>query len=92
VQAGLVVAGAAIAGLLALSLHTTDGRLLAVGLAVLAAGAMTKVVVESVHLSRLAVRLSLDASRRWVTLSGVHPDFVESVQRHVHDAPIDSRV
>ncbi|MDQ6724595.1 MAG: hypothetical protein M3066_00215 [Actinomycetota bacterium] len=28
------------------------------------------------------VGVSLDASRRWVTLTGVHPDFVRAVERH----------
>jgi hypothetical protein len=92
IQAGLVFAGAAVAGLLALFLRTTDGRLLALGLAVVAVGALVKVVRESVHLSRLAVRVFLDASRRWVTLSGVHPNFVESVQHDGHDSHIDSTV
>jgi hypothetical protein len=91
-QAALVCAGTAIAGLLALLLKSTDGRLLALGLAVVAGGALIKVIMQSVRLSRLAVRLSLDASRRWVTLSGVHPNFVESIQHDGHDSHIGSTV
>lgn len=91
-QAELVFAGAVIAGLLALLLRTTDGRLLALGLALVAGGALAKVIVESVRLSRLAVRVSLDASRRWVTLSGVHPNFAETVQHDDHHTHIDSTV
>ncbi len=91
-QAYLVLAGAAIAAVLALLLRTTDGRLLAIGLAVVAIGALIKGTVESVRLNRLFVRLSLDASHRWVTLSGVHPNFVDSVQHDGHDSHISSSV
>jgi hypothetical protein len=91
-HAGFVFAGAAIAALLALLLRTTDGRLLTLGLAVVAGGALIKVIMESVRLSRLAVRVSLDASRRWVTLSAVHPNFVDSVQHDGHNSHIDSTV
>ena len=37
--------------------------------------------VQSVRFSRATVRVGLDASRRWVTLSGVHQDFVAATQR-----------
>ncbi len=33
-----------------------------------------------------AVGVSLDGSRRWVTLSGVHPDFARAVERHEAEA------
>ncbi len=29
---------------------------------------------------RQSVGISLDGSRRWVTLSGMHPDFVQAVR------------
>lgn len=84
-QASLILAGAATGALLSLLLRSTDGRLLALGLAVVAVGALIKVIRESVRLNRLAVPLSLDASRRWVTLSKVHPHFVEAVEHDRHD-------
>jgi hypothetical protein len=36
-----------------------------------------------------AVRVDLDASRRWVTLSGVHPDFAQAVQNQAERDPLD---
>jgi hypothetical protein len=86
--AAAAVVGAGILALLSLSLRSTDGRLLAVGLGVIAGGALVRAVVASVHLNRLTVRLRLDASRRWVTLFGVHPDFVEAVQHEAHPSPL----
>jgi hypothetical protein len=38
-------------------------------------------VVLHAKVWRQTVRISLDASRRWVTLTGVHPDFVRAVDR-----------
>jgi hypothetical protein len=89
-QAGLVLVGALAGSLLSLFLRTTDGKLLAVGLACVAVAALVKVVVESSRLLRLTVPLDLDASRRWVTLSKVHPNFVEAVQRRDHESSIAS--
>jgi hypothetical protein len=91
-QAELILVGAAVGAVLAVFLRTTDGRLLAVGLAVIAVGALLKVIVATVQLHRLTVRLSLDASRRWVTLSGVHPNFVDAVEHDRHDSDIRSSI
>lgn len=49
---------------------------LALGGACLVAGAALHVMVR-----RQAIGVGLDASRRWVTLSGVHPDFVRAVEQ-----------
>jgi hypothetical protein len=49
----------------------------ALGLAALAA--TVKVIIEKRRLRYLIVRLELDGSRRWVTISGVHPDFARAV-------------
>ena len=51
------------------------GLLLVVGSALVTA-AVT--VVAEVRLGRASVGVSLDASRRWVTLDGVHPGFAEA--------------
>ena len=74
-QATLLLMGAFVGAFVALLFRTTDSRLLALGLGVVVAGALIKVIVETVMVNRAMVRLSLDASRRWVTLSGVHPNF-----------------
>jgi hypothetical protein len=44
-----------------------------------AVAATVKAVVEKRRLRYLTVRLELDGSRRWVTISGVHPDFARAV-------------
>jgi len=85
--ATLVMLGAAVTALLSLQRGSTDARLLALGLAVVAVGGLIRVVIESVHVNKATVRLSLDASRRWLTLSGVHGNFVAAVQRDEHSSP-----
>jgi hypothetical protein len=49
----------------------------ALGLAALAA--TVKAAIETRRLRYLIVRLELDGSRRWVTISGVHPAFAQEV-------------
>jgi hypothetical protein len=49
----------------------------ALGLGALAA--TVKAVIEKRRLRYLTVRLELDGSRRWVTISGVHPAFAQAV-------------
>jgi hypothetical protein len=84
-QAILVFGGAFVAAFLCLLLRTLDARLLALGLAVVACGALARAIVESIRLRRTTVHLGLDASRRWVTLWRVHPDFVTAVE-HQEDS------
>lgn len=79
-RAALILVGAGVAAVLSLLLRTTDSRLLAAGLAVVACGGLINIIVASFHLHRMAVRLMLDASRRWVTLYGVHPAFADAAQ------------
>ena len=45
---------------------------------------MIKVIIETIAVNKAMVRLSLDASRRWVRLSGVHPDFEGAINRQEH--------
>ena len=80
-QAMGVMVAALVAAFASLLFRTTDFRLLALALAVVAAGALVKVIMETNRANKAVVRLSLDASRRWVTLSGVHPDFEATIQR-----------
>jgi hypothetical protein len=83
-QAMLVMGAGVVAAFVALQHGSTDSRLLALALAVVAVVALIKVILESVHVSRATVRLSLDASRRWLTLIGVHGNFVDAVDRNAH--------
>jgi hypothetical protein len=76
-----VAMSAFVAAFVALLFRTTDSRLLALALAVVVAGALVKAIMETNSVNKAFVRLSLDASRRWVTLSGVHPDFEATIQR-----------
>lgn len=48
----------------------------------LAAGAVLLVAAVSLHFMvwRQAIGVALDGSRRWVTLTGVHPDFVRAAE------------
>ena len=78
--ATVVMVALLIGAFAALVQHTTQFRVAAVGLAVLACVALTSVIAESGRVRRASVRLDLDASRRWVTLHGVHDAFVSAVQ------------
>lgn len=70
------------AAFLALVQRTTNYRLLALGLAVLGCAALAIAVSEATKVQHSSVRLNLDASRRWLTLTGIHPTFVRAVQNH----------
>jgi hypothetical protein len=58
----------------------SDYRLLALGLAVIGVMTLSRVIVENRKVQRATVLLALDASRRWLTISGVHPLFVDAVR------------
>jgi hypothetical protein len=68
-----VLAGAVVFGV---GVGPSAALLLTVGLVALVA-----IVYASARLYAVAIDVRLDASRRWVTLSNVHPNFVEAVQR-----------
>jgi len=76
---GLTVA-LVIGAFVALVQHTTQFRVVAIGVAVLACVALSSVIAEGTRVRRTSVRLDLDASRRWLTLHGVHESFVSAVQ------------
>jgi len=83
----LLVATAA--GLLLL---TAAGGTLLTQFALLAAGGVAVVslvtmVIGSFRFDRANVGVSLDASRRWVTLSNVHPMFVAACEVHTASRP-----
>jgi hypothetical protein len=60
-------------------LHSRASLAAAAALGLGALGATVKAIIEKRRLRYLIVRLELDASRRWVTISGVHPAFAEAV-------------
>jgi hypothetical protein len=80
-QAMWVAFGAFVATFVSLLFRTTDSRLLALALAIVVVGALVKSIMETHRVNRAVVRLSLDASRRWVTFSGVHRDFEAAMRR-----------
>jgi len=79
-QAMWVALSAFVAAVASLLFRTTDSRLLALALAIVVVGALIKSIIETHGVNRAIIRLSLDASRRWVTLSGVHPDFEATIR------------
>ena len=65
--------------------HMTPGRLDLCALVTAVAALFS--AAQHVRLVRLRVGVELDASRRWVTLAGVHPDFARAVEhQHASDA------
>jgi hypothetical protein len=84
-RAGLVTIAVVVGAVIALAQRTTDYRLAALGLAVVGCIALVTVLVEATKVRRTSVRLELDASRRWLTLRGVHPAFTDAVRHHDTD-------
>ena len=80
-QAMGVMVGAMFGAFISLLFRTTDSRLLALALAVVVMGAFIRVIMATSAVTKATVPLSLDASRRWVTLSGVHPEFAATIDR-----------
>jgi hypothetical protein len=79
-NAGGLGAGLVGAAVLVLSLAAglgPAGVVIALGAFAVAVGSL---VVGEVRMDRALVDLRLDASRRWVTITGVHPAFVAAVQ------------
>jgi asparagine N-glycosylation enzyme membrane subunit Stt3 len=70
---------AALLSLAALAVHSRPSLVVAATLGLGALGATVKAVIEKWRLHYLTVRLELDGSRRWLTISGVHPAFVQAV-------------
>jgi hypothetical protein len=90
-QAMWVMMGTFLGAIVSLLFRTTDYRLLALALAVVVTGALIKMIMEANAVNNAMVRLSLDASRRWVTLSQVHPDFVTTIhqdRRQLSNTPL----
>ena len=82
-RATLALMASGVAGLLLLMAQsgplTRFGALVALGLA---AAALVAVVIGAGRFRRERIGVRLDASRRWVTLSGVHPTFAAACDAH----------
>jgi hypothetical protein len=79
-KATVAVLAAFVLALIALVQHSSGYDLLALGLAAFGVGALISLVVLATRVHHLSVQLRLDASRRWLTLCGVHPEFALAVE------------
>jgi hypothetical protein len=70
---------ASLLGLAAVAIQSRASIAAAVALGLAALAATVKAAIETRRLRYLIVRLELDGSRRWVTISGVHPAFAQEV-------------
>ena len=76
------IAAAIVVGLLAfsgLAIHSSASLAAAIALGAATLAAVVKVALQSRDVRRAEVHLVLDASHRWVTIHGVHPDFAAAV-------------
>jgi hypothetical protein len=76
------IAAAIVVGLLAfvgLVIHSSASLAAAIALGAATVGAVAEVALQTRQVRRAEVHLVLDASRRWVTIRGVHPDFAAAV-------------
>ena len=90
-RVGLTVAVAAfVIGFLTLAsanLGELEGRFVSLALLAALAGGVLSVIVGEARIRAGSVQVDLDASRRWVTLSRVHPAFVAACQAHEQRQP-----
>lgn len=80
-QAMLAFMGTIVAAFVSLVFRTHDTRLLALVLAIFAAGALVRTIFGTIQVGKTTVHLSFDASRRWITMSGVHPNFAAAMHQ-----------
>ena len=84
----VVVALAGAVGAVALR----DERMLLPIALVVAVGSVIVALVYSIRISFNTVSIELDASGRWVTLRGVHPNFARAVSEESSERePVDRR-
>ena len=76
IAAAIVVA---LLALVALIIHSPASMAAAIALGAATVGAVVEVVLQTRQVRRAEVHLVLDASRRWVTIHGVHPDFAAAL-------------
>ena len=80
-RATVVVFVAFLLAIVAVVQGSSGYDLVALGLAAFGAGALISLVMHATRIHHLSVQLKLDASRRWVTLCGVSPEFALAVER-----------
>ena len=68
--------------LLGLAIDTSASLAAAIALGAATVGAAVKLGFQTREVRRAEVHLVLDASRRWVTIRGVHPDFAAALADH----------
>ncbi len=85
---GLSMAAAVLA-LVILMFQSPAAVATSVALGVFFAAALVSSCVEAHRLRLAKVGLALDASRRWLTISGVHPDFARAAQQQLLEADTD---
>jgi hypothetical protein len=73
--------GLFIGALLLATLQTFTARAAAVALAVVGLGLVVSAISETIRMRRASVRVELDASRRWVTLSRISDELAEAIRR-----------
>jgi hypothetical protein len=76
------IVAAIVVGVLAflcLIIHTSASSAAAIALGAATVGAVVEVALQTRQVRRAEVNLVMDASRRWVTIRGVHPDFAAAV-------------
>jgi hypothetical protein len=84
----LLLVAACVSGLLlAIADRTTLTQFGLVAAIVVGGVALVTCIVGSVRCDRERVGVVLDASRRWVTLSNVHPQFAAACEAHVARQP-----
>ena len=84
-NAGLAAIALVVMALLVAIPETYTSRAAAVALAVIAVGCLITFTVETVRAHKAAVRVELDGSRRWVTLSRISERLAEAIKKSQAD-------
>jgi len=79
-KATIAVLVAFVLAFIALVQGSSGYDLVALGLAAFGVGALISLVVLAARVHHLSVQLRLDASRRWLTLCGVNPEFALALE------------
>jgi len=87
-KATVVMLAAFLLAIVAVVQESSGFDLVALGLAAFGVGALISLVMHATRIHHLSVQLRLDASRRWVTLHGVDPEFALAVERRASSVEI----
>ncbi|HEX4433956.1 MAG TPA: hypothetical protein VH012_03945 [Acidimicrobiales bacterium] len=80
-NAGIATIVLPVMALIVLIPQSYFARAAAAALVVVAIGSFCVYIAETIHVRRAAVRVDLDASRRWVTLSRISDPLAEAITR-----------